>query len=1059
MTGLGGAPGGGGPQITPGGVVNAADGTAKVSPGSLASIYGTNFTTSAPASAASLPLPLTLDGVTVTVAGIPAPLYYVQPTLINFQIPYEVPVGVAVPVEVTSGGVTSNAASVLVMNYAVGVYMYARTPSIFDPTIVHASGALVTPDLPAVPGESLVLYANGVGKLDNPPPTGAAVPGSPLVTAVDTPVITVGGFPVKVQFAGLTPTLLGLVQFNVQLPSLLPSGTLPVSIQFPGDTSTTVNLYVQGNTVAVPKLTLSATSLAFGSVTVGQAKDLTVVISNTGNATMTVQGFLTGGGFSVLSPAAPFNLAPGSSQTVTVRYAPSVAGAANATLTIASNDPNSPASVSLTGTAGSAPVPSISVDPASLNFGTAIFSQPKDMVLTVRNGSGGILTVSSITTSASFSVTSPAIPFTVSPGASSNVIVRFVTTSPAITTGTLVITSNDPNQPTVTVALSGTGEPAPVPAIGVSPASLDFGTAPVGQTTYLTLTLSDTGTAPLTVSSVSAPPGFMVGSPVISSTTPLTIAPGASSNVTVGINPSAVGTITSGLLTVTSNDPKNPKVTVALTGVGGPPLIPAIGVNPASLVYGTLFVGMTLDMPLTVNNTGTAPLSISSLTVPAGFLLPSSTTPFAIPAGGSSIVTVRFAPTSAATFAGNLVISSNDPSHPTVSVPLSGTAVPVPLLAIQVNPTVLNFGTVFVGQSQNLPLTVNNAGTGTLTVSSLTLSAGFAVTSPSAPFTIPGGGSTTVTVSFTPTAPLPVTGSLTISSNDPVNPTVTVSLNGNGALQPAQLISVNPTSLNFGAVTSGQTADLPLTVSNGGTGQLTVSSFAIPAGFLVTSPTAPFNIPANGSATVTVRFAPTSAATFTGMLGIASNDPANPTLNVSLSGTGTPTGQQTEVLQIDGGTFGFSVGYNTGQPAAAFVNRLTPASYPATLQSVQIYFGNRTNGLPVNTAFTLLYSPNTSGSTTLSPTFFLLPEQISAVGVFSTYTLRTPLTIYSGDFVVGFRVDNPVGINPADVDISTPPQMRSYVAAGSINFVTLEAASEGAYTGNFGIRATITVPQ
>src|ERR1700676_1105020 len=187
--------------------------------------------------------------------------------------------------------------------------------------------------------------------------------------------------------------LLVLVQLNIQLPSALPSGSLPVSIQFPGDTSTMVKLYVQGNTAAVPKLSISTSSLAFGNVTVGQARDLTAVISNTGNATMTVQGFLTGiaSGFSVLSPAPPLTLQPGSSQTVTGRYAPSVAGPANGTLTIASNDPNSPASVSLSGTGGAAPVPSISVDQVLLNFGTAIFSQPKDMVLAVRNGSGGIL--------------------------------------------------------------------------------------------------------------------------------------------------------------------------------------------------------------------------------------------------------------------------------------------------------------------------------------------------------------------------------------------------------------------------------------------------------------------------------------------------------------------------------------------------------------------------------------------------------------------------------------------------------------------------------------------
>jgi uncharacterized protein (TIGR03437 family) len=86
-----------------------------------------------------------------------------------------------------------------------------------------------------------------VGKLNNPVSSGQGSPTSPPAVAADTPTITVGGSKAKVSFAGLTPGSVGLAQFNIQLPASLPSGNLPLVIQFPGDSSPAVNLAVKGN--------------------------------------------------------------------------------------------------------------------------------------------------------------------------------------------------------------------------------------------------------------------------------------------------------------------------------------------------------------------------------------------------------------------------------------------------------------------------------------------------------------------------------------------------------------------------------------------------------------------------------------------------------------------------------------------------------------------------------------------------------------------------------------------------------------------------------------------
>jgi uncharacterized protein (TIGR03437 family) len=91
-----------------------------------------------------------------------------------------------------------------------------------------------------------VIYATGIGRLTATPASGMGAPVSPLAAAVDTPTVTIGGLPATVIFSGLTPGSVGLAQLDVQLPATHPpssTGTLPLVIRFPGDTSSAVNLY------------------------------------------------------------------------------------------------------------------------------------------------------------------------------------------------------------------------------------------------------------------------------------------------------------------------------------------------------------------------------------------------------------------------------------------------------------------------------------------------------------------------------------------------------------------------------------------------------------------------------------------------------------------------------------------------------------------------------------------------------------------------------------------------------------------------------------------------
>ena len=96
-------------------------------------------------------------------------------------------------------------------------------------------------------------------------------------------------------------------------------------------------------------------------------------------------------------------------------------------------------------------------------------------------------------------------------------------------------------------------------------------------------------------------------------------------------------------------------------------------------------------------------------------------------------------------------------------------------------PASLDFGSVTIGQSQDLTVTVRNNGNAALTVSAATVTgATFRVTGPQTPFSVAVGGSQAVTVRFTPSAAGAVSGTLLLASNDPARASVTVSLTGNG---------------------------------------------------------------------------------------------------------------------------------------------------------------------------------------------------------------------------------------------------------------------------------------
>jgi uncharacterized protein (TIGR03437 family) len=218
------------PATTGNSVVNAASYAPRVSPGSLASIFGLNLVSAG--ATATAPLPNSLAGVSVSVNGRAAPILAVTPTQVNFQVPWETELGSAT-VAVTVHGVPAGSLTVPVLAAAPGLFADASGRAIVQNpgyTLNSASNA-------AKAGDTIVAYLTGCGAVDTSIADGAATAFGPLARAMSESSATIGGLAAKVEFTGLTPGFVGLVQMNIVVPGGLPAGDYQLVVNIHGEIS------------------------------------------------------------------------------------------------------------------------------------------------------------------------------------------------------------------------------------------------------------------------------------------------------------------------------------------------------------------------------------------------------------------------------------------------------------------------------------------------------------------------------------------------------------------------------------------------------------------------------------------------------------------------------------------------------------------------------------------------------------------------------------------------------------------------------------------------------
>jgi uncharacterized protein (TIGR03437 family) len=226
------------PVVSANGVVNAASFASQVSPGALATVFGTNFALRN--AGAKAPLPLSLGGVSVSVNGQAAPILFVTPAQVNFQVPWETALGSSATVTVSVNGGASNSINVQVLGAAPGLFSLSSGHAV----VQNSDYTLNDPGNPAKAGSTIIAYLTGSGPVSPAVADGAITPGDPLVSASSASSATVGSSPAHIAFAGLAPGFVGLVQVNVVVPSDLQTGDYPLAVTIGSETSNAATISV-----------------------------------------------------------------------------------------------------------------------------------------------------------------------------------------------------------------------------------------------------------------------------------------------------------------------------------------------------------------------------------------------------------------------------------------------------------------------------------------------------------------------------------------------------------------------------------------------------------------------------------------------------------------------------------------------------------------------------------------------------------------------------------------------------------------------------------------------
>jgi hypothetical protein len=545
-------------------------------------------------------------------------------------------------------------------------------------------------------------------------------------------------------------------------------------------------------------------------------------------------------------------------------------------------------SVSLVVNSATTPVATLSS--ANLSFGgVEVGLTSATQFVTLSNTGIAAMSITSITvtgTNASSFVFSNNCGTSLAVGANCTIHGHFAPVTPGPLTAAISIVDNAIGSPQ-SISLSGTGDTAP--AVSLSATSLSFGLQPVNTTSATqSVTLTNTGGSTLSITSFSVT-GTYASSFVFSNACGTSVAAGASCTIHGHFSPTAAGAATA-TVTITDNASGSPQ-SIALTGVGGT----TISLSSDAAAFSTEEIGATsASKQITMTNTGTVPLTISSIAVTgpnASSFIFANNCGTGLAVGASCIIHGHFTPTVAGNLTGSVTITDNAGGSPQ-SIALTGTGVGAGSTTITLSSASVSLGTQEVGTtSPSQDVTLTNTGTTTLSIVGFSLggtnatSFDFASTCGT---TVAPGSSCLIHGHFKPVVAGALTATVTITDSAIGSPH-TIALSGTGVALDSTTVSFSPPSLTFASQALGTTsASQTVTLTNTGTTALAITAVKVTgadaSSFAFSSSCGP-GIAAGASCTIHGHFAPTAAGTLTAAISVTDSATGSPQ-SIPLTGTG-----------------------------------------------------------------------------------------------------------------------------------------------------------------------------
>jgi len=309
--------------------------------------------------------------------------------------------------------------------------------------------------------------------------------------------------------------------------------------------------------------------------------------------------------------------------------------------------------------------------------------------------------------------------------------------------------------------------------------AISFGDVVVNTAARYSVTLTSTGTAPVSINSLTlAGTGFTMSGPAL----PITLIPSQSITLTVQFDPAVTGPAL-GQLTVGSNSSTNPTMVIGLSGTGDPVpgVLSSLFCSSSTLTgAGTDACTVLLSAPAS-NNGVTVNLSSSNaaVSVPASVIVPANSTNAGFTATVSKVTSPQNVTVSASS---NGVVTGFVLQLDVASQTLSASASSV------------LFGNVGLGTMATQYLTLTSTGNAPVTVSSATVTGSGFTLAGALPITLNPNQAITLTLQFDPAVTGSVSGQLTVTSNSVANPTLLVGLGGTGVAHEVDLSWVAPSS-------------------------------------------------------------------------------------------------------------------------------------------------------------------------------------------------------------------------------------------------------------------------